>query len=205
MGLETFPQLKARIAACGYRLIKVAYRGYDAGRALQDMHNNAIEKRTGLQLEQEAEEQKQGLEDMRQLRVSQRVVKEQENERQLAEHVEALKRKQVEDDVERGRLRFRASVEQEDEAHRAVLARSAEAAAAEADTARIALAIEVERKRGLDELRLAELQALHEKTGIDITKYVVAQYERVDRKIEFVSSSPALPAPGAKVHLHSKL
>merc|ERR550537_1359196 len=79
--LATFPQLAARMQACGYDLIKVAYRGYGASKALQDMHNSAIEKRTGLKLERETEEQKQGLEDMKQQRENQRKVKEQEHER----------------------------------------------------------------------------------------------------------------------------
>lgn len=50
-------QLKERGKLIGYEVDKVVFRGYLANTALQDMHNNAIETRTKLVLEQETEVQ----------------------------------------------------------------------------------------------------------------------------------------------------
>merc|ERR1712178_396435 len=66
--LQTFPQMTTRIVACGYKPIKVAYRGYNASAQLQQMHDHAIEKRTQLILDQDTELQRQELEDLKQER-----------------------------------------------------------------------------------------------------------------------------------------
>jgi len=60
--LETYRQLTGRAAQCGYRINKVVYRGYDAPKSLQLMHDQAIESRTRLQLERATEQQAQDLE-----------------------------------------------------------------------------------------------------------------------------------------------
>jgi ribosomal protein L9 len=61
--LDTYPQLVSRSESIGYSISKVVFRGYLATDALQSMHNNAIERRTQLILEQETEEQSQKLAD----------------------------------------------------------------------------------------------------------------------------------------------
>ncbi|CAF0789104.1 unnamed protein product [Adineta ricciae] len=63
--LETYPQLLARAETVGYRINKVVFRGYQATEKLQLMNDNAIEKRTKLRLEDEAERQLQILEDLK--------------------------------------------------------------------------------------------------------------------------------------------
>ena len=63
--LATYPNLAARAQAIGYRIHKVVYRGYEANPRLQAMHNQAIERRTGLQLEAETEAQAQELADLK--------------------------------------------------------------------------------------------------------------------------------------------
>jgi hypothetical protein len=60
--LETYRQLTARAAQCGYAIHKVVYRGYGATASLQQMHDQAIEARTRLQLERATEQQAQDLE-----------------------------------------------------------------------------------------------------------------------------------------------
>lgn len=60
--LETYKQLMNRASQCGYRINKVVYRGYGAPESLQQMHNQAIEARTRLQLERANEQQSQDLE-----------------------------------------------------------------------------------------------------------------------------------------------
>jgi hypothetical protein len=63
--LETYRQLVDRAGQCGYRINKVVYRGYGAPQRLQQMHDQAIEARTRLQLERATEHQSQELEDQR--------------------------------------------------------------------------------------------------------------------------------------------
>jgi len=63
--LETYRQLAGRAAQCGYRINKVVYRGYGAPERLQQMHDQAIEARTRLQLDRATEQQAQDLENFR--------------------------------------------------------------------------------------------------------------------------------------------
>ncbi len=63
--LETYRQLTGRAGQCGYRINKVVYRGYDAPKSLQLMHDQAIESRTKLQLERATEQQAQDLENFK--------------------------------------------------------------------------------------------------------------------------------------------
>ena len=60
--IETYRQLAVRASQCGYRINKVVYRGYGATERLQQMHDQAIEARTKLQLERATEQQAQDLE-----------------------------------------------------------------------------------------------------------------------------------------------
>ncbi len=60
--LETYKQLTNRATQCGYRINKVVYRGYGAADALQQMHDQAIQARTRLQLDRATEQQAQDLE-----------------------------------------------------------------------------------------------------------------------------------------------
>jgi hypothetical protein len=63
--LETYRQLVGRASQCGYRINKVVYRGYGAPERLQQMHDQAIEARTRLQLDRATEQQAQDLEGFR--------------------------------------------------------------------------------------------------------------------------------------------
>jgi hypothetical protein len=63
--IETYRQLAVRASQCGYRINKVVYRGYGAPDRLQQMHDQAIEARTKLQLERATEQQAQDLENFK--------------------------------------------------------------------------------------------------------------------------------------------
>jgi hypothetical protein len=63
--LATYRQLAARATQCGYHISNVVYRGYGAADSLQQMHNQAIEARTKLQLDRATEQQAQDLENYR--------------------------------------------------------------------------------------------------------------------------------------------
>ena len=60
--LATYRQLTHRASQCGYQINNVVYRGYGAPDSLQQMHDQAIEARTRLQLEKATEQQAQELE-----------------------------------------------------------------------------------------------------------------------------------------------
>jgi hypothetical protein len=59
----------------GYEVTKVVFRGYYASEKLQSMHDNAIQSRTQLRLQNETAEQQQGIEDLRLLKDAQRAQK----------------------------------------------------------------------------------------------------------------------------------
>jgi hypothetical protein len=90
--LETYKQLTARAAQCGYRINKVVYRGYGAPERLQAMHDQAIEARTRLQLERETERQSQEVENAKLESNLQRAAKRRSEESHEAEHNVALRR-----------------------------------------------------------------------------------------------------------------
>ena len=78
--LGSYRQLTVRAEQCGYRIGKVVYRGYGAPEALQEMHNQAIESRTRLQLERATEQQAQELEDFRLERQLERTKKQRDDD-----------------------------------------------------------------------------------------------------------------------------
>ena len=63
--IGTYQQLASRARQIGYHIHTVVYRGYGAASSLQQMHNQAIEARTKLQLDRATEQQAQELESYR--------------------------------------------------------------------------------------------------------------------------------------------
>jgi len=63
--LKNYHQLILRSKGIGYDIHKVVFRGYISSTALEQMHNNAIEVRTKLVLDQETEYRAQSLEDFK--------------------------------------------------------------------------------------------------------------------------------------------
>merc|ERR1719230_1713873 len=56
---SNFPILQSRMQQTGNSLLKVVYRGYGASAQLQEMHNQAISRRTKLRLEADAAREEQ--------------------------------------------------------------------------------------------------------------------------------------------------
>lgn len=112
--LESYPQLVTRSETVGYRINKVVFRGYQASDKLQLMNDNAIERRTKLRLEDEAERQQQSLEDMklekrlarsqkeRQMEMDQMLHKLELNKQ---EHTSRLQAKDAENELQRQHMR----------------------------------------------------------------------------------------------------
>ncbi len=162
--IATYRQLHERAAQCGYRIGKVVYRGYGASDSLQQMHDQAIEARTRLELEKATEAQAQDLEDDKLERTMARAAKERaEGERAQAASL-TLERDRVAAEIERARERARAGREDAGEAARAQR---------EIDAA----------KDRQVQAHLAALAGL----GVDLTRYLTQA--RADRLIEVRGAS----------------
>lgn len=183
--LESYPQLTQRAEKIGYRVSKVVYRGYYATDKLQAMHDGAIECRTRLHLEAETERQAQELADMKLACELERTAKRQQMEEAETRHQNHLRQLQ----------------------HEAEL-RQAEAAQKQALEARhreeeMALAFQREQNA----LALSQEKATHEEQAkffgrmrelqVDLTRYLVAQYQNPDRLIR-IDQGQGTP----QLHLH---
>jgi hypothetical protein len=157
--LDTYRQLAVRAAQCGYRINKVVYRGYGAPASLQQMHDQAIEARTRLQLERSTEQQAQDLEsyklDCQIARAGKRRI---EQTTELEHDLEAARRRQ------QSELRHREAARVMDREQR-----------------RLEAEVQLEaRRRGDVELR--EHAAALRELGVDLTAYLTQA--RADRVIE---------------------
>jgi len=158
--LETYPQLLKRAERMGYRIGKVAYRGFDASASLQAMHDEAIETRTKLRLEAEAEEQAQDLADLKLQREHTRSAETRAETRRTVEHEGEMLRLENESRLARERV----EAEQEHELRRALHE------------------IELEHEAATNHERLAFLERARA-LEVDLTRYLVAQYQNPDRLI----------------------
>jgi len=59
--MSAYSQLMTRSKLIGYHISKVVYRGYEASSALQTTHDKAVQTRTYIRLNKEAEEKEGGL------------------------------------------------------------------------------------------------------------------------------------------------
>ncbi len=173
--LETYPNLTLRAQRIGYQINKVVYRGYTAGRTLQAMHDGAIEARTQLKLAAETEDQAQTLADLKLTREAARAQQRQAMETQRAEHSVRLRRLKHEEQLRR------------QEAERQ----------ADANSTRRAHEIELEFQRATDDQRAGFLTTMRD-MQVDLTRYLVAQYQNPDRLIRISGDHPA------QFHLHEE-
>jgi len=171
--LAAYPNLTRRAERIGYRINKVVYRGYTAGNTLQAMHDGAIETRTQLKLEAETEDQAQELADLKLAREAVRAEQQREMERATTEHSVRLQH------LEHDEQMRRQTAEQE----------------ARAEATRQANAIELEHQKATDEEKTRYLATMRE-MQIDLTRYLVAQYQNPDRLIRISGDN------GAQLHLH---
>jgi len=193
--LETFPQLCERMKACGYKLIKVAYRGSVATAQLQSMHDNAIEKRTQLILDQDTELQRQQLQDLKQEREHARKQTEMEMQTSELEHKEQLTRMALDERLKREAIENEHARNLKQSEHEHLLKQQAELAAAERAKAEKQQARELE-----------FLTSLCDKAGLDVTQLLVARARAtrvVDRTIEIASGDHDKKNP--KLNLVAKL
>ena len=72
--LQYYPQLNQLSKRIGYETTKVVFRGYHTSTQLQRLHDRAVERRTNLKVQMEAEQQSQDLTDSKLLNEQQRSV-----------------------------------------------------------------------------------------------------------------------------------
>jgi hypothetical protein len=169
--LETYRQLTSRAAQCGYRINKVVYRGYGAPQALQQMHDQAIEARTKLQLERATEQQAQDLEDYK---LSSQIAR--SSKRRGEQSAE------VEHDLEMARRRHEADVRQRENLY----VQNREQRRLEAEQAIVLR----QRQDGQQREHLGALREL----GVDLTAFLTQA--RADKVIELRGTTQ-----GTHVHL----
>ncbi|MDP3683617.1 MAG: hypothetical protein Q8S01_06750, partial [Ignavibacteria bacterium] len=146
-------------------------RGHFATDKLQQMHENAIEEQTRLKLQRQAEETQQSLQDYvlikemeRDKLLQQKEIKGLEHEQQLAE-AEHTQRLMLERKTHEEKLQF-----QKDE-----------------------IQSELEKIRAMNEQQLAFLESL-KSMNVDMTSYLVSQFQRPDHVYEFVNKSSSTSA-----------
>jgi len=184
--LATYPNLTTRAKRIGYQINKVVYRGYTAGSTLQAMHDGAIETRTRLKLEAETEDQAQELADLQLEREAARSEQRQAMETQQTEHSvklqrlkhdEELRRQEAEVNAETDATRLSYDVENENQ--------------------REAYRIEREHQQATDEERTRYLATIRD-MQVDLTRYLVAQYQNPDRLIRISGDNDT------QFHLHEE-
>ncbi|MAE66673.1 MAG: hypothetical protein CMJ18_20585 [Phycisphaeraceae bacterium] len=174
--LDSYGNLSARAERVGYRINKVVYRGYEANPKLQAMHDDAIEARTGLQLQAETERQAQELADLKLTREADRSRQQRAIEREQTEHEQQLKQ-----------LNHRETLRQQVEEHDQAVTFKRELDG-----------MELEHQKAMNAEQAAYLKSMQD-MQVDLTRYLVAQYQHPDRLIRIDGGS----ADPARLHLHS--
>jgi hypothetical protein len=157
--LATYRQLTSRAAQCGYRINKVVYRGYGAPDRLQQMHDQAIEARTKLQLERATEQQAQELENYKLESQMLRAGKRRHEQTAEVAHQLELDRQKQEAELRAGEAQATFQREQE----------------------RLDGQLSAERRIRQDQHLREHLGELH-RLGVDLTAYLTQ--DRADRVIE---------------------
>eukprot|EP00927_Polykrikos_kofoidii_P004058 TRINITY_DN11610_c0_g1_i1.p1 TRINITY_DN11610_c0_g1~~TRINITY_DN11610_c0_g1_i1.p1 ORF type:complete len:512 (-),score=61.81 TRINITY_DN11610_c0_g1_i1:364-1800(-) len=124
--IESYPNLVSRATGAGYKITGVVFRGYLASEQLQEMHDQAIQKRTKLVLEKESQVQEHDLKDFKLKRDSeraerladfglQRARQRQELQKEQTRHKEAIVDLRARSELERDRVKQQHRLLAEDE------------------------------------------------------------------------------------------
>ncbi len=182
--LETYPYLTVRAQRIGYQINKVVYRGYTAGSTLQSMHDGAIETRTRLKLEAETEDQAQELADLKLVR-----------EAALSDQRQEMETRQTEDAVQLKRLEHDEQLRREEAERNAEIVATRSGNEVEHEHHRETCRIKREHQRAAAEEQSRHLATMRE-MQVDLTRYLVAQYQNPDRLIRISGDNDA------QLHLH---
>lgn len=173
--LETYHQLTSRSEKIGYQINKVVYRGYTANNRLQEMHNNAIEARTKLKLETETETQAQQLADYKLTMEFERSVKKREMEENEVEHRNKMSKIVHDETMRQAQIHNQLKLQDE--------------------KAKNDLALENKIKYNQAEKEILEAM---KNMNVDLTKYLVSKYQKIDNLVKIDSESDYKP----NLHIH---
>ncbi|HZN69044.1 MAG TPA: hypothetical protein VFB66_27435 [Tepidisphaeraceae bacterium] len=188
--LATYKALSGRAERIGYRITKVVYRGYHASNKLQSMHDNAIEARTRLRLEAETEAQAQELADLKLRREAERAEERRKMEESDLHHKNRLHRLTHEEQLRQRQVEHQeASRQRQLDRERRLEGR------------RLADEVELKRLAERNRERLAFLQSMHD-MQVDLTRYLVAQYQHPDRVIRIDGVGATSNGEDARPQLH---
>lgn len=173
--MVTYSQLSKRAELIGYRVTKIVYRGYEANSALQAMHDDAIESRTRLKLGAETERQAQDLADLKQTREAERETERREQEAATVKHRNGLAAAERQAELRLERLAEEQQLE----------------------LSQLANGQELQQRQAKDAQRLQFLDGAAA-LKIDLTRYLVAQYQHPDRVIRIEGDTQP------QFHLHDQ-
>lgn len=187
--LSTYPSLTARAALTGFELSKVVFRGYVSSQRLQEMHDEAINKRTELTLQKETQEQQQDLLDFKLQRDSQRAERLADFKLQRAKERQTMQLDRQRNNELLLDLESRARLERELHAHRQALEVNAE------------VHDQTLRHRAADDGRNAEHYAALHGLGVDLSRYLPVVARGAPHQVIEIDGGSA---PGrAQLHVHS--
>merc|ERR1719310_2442525 len=187
--LSSFSQLVTRADQIGYRVTKVVFRGFQAGDKLQAMHDNAIQQRTRLRLQEETTTQEQRVADMTLDAERRRATKEAELQAERTRQqmdIDLMKQKAT---FEKDRMSLEQTLETNRQKNEAFMAELREKN--DAEIAHEAKKLDLEKARNEEQLRMMrEMKAL----GVDLTQVLVSQQEQPSSVIKFASDDGAKKA-----------
>jgi hypothetical protein len=172
--LATYGQIVQRAERIGYAINKVVYRGYHASDRLQEMHDHAIEARTQLHLEAETQRQAQELADMKLRCEAQRAIEQRTMEQANVEHQNRLAEMKHDETMRQRGVELEAELD--------------------AQRRHTELTVEEHHSANAEQLNLwQQMRAMQ----VDLTRYLVAQYQNPDRLIRIAGE-----AGNPQLHLH---
>jgi len=199
--LNTFSQIMIRSQAIGYTISKIVFRGYIASKALEAMHNSAIEARTKLVLDHEVEFQKQQIKDFQQQKEKERMedkLKMDQDEIKMKLAIEAMK---LEQDLKNKELEIKAELKFEhlkknEDRHQLKKQSELELELAESNKA-----FEIKKLKEINDEEIRKYLSLKE-MGVNLTDYLIAKEKGSPSKwIQFDSNKDS----NSQVHFIDKI
>lgn len=198
--INAYSNLTKRASHIGYKINNVLYRGYEANPKLQLMHDNAIEKRTALQLEAETELQVQELADLKLERDVARAKQQCEMQRQQSEHEQAMKQLTHEQALKQASSEHQQAMKFKVEKEQSELQYMKEHNAIEQQQIEACNALEVKHLKDKNSQHATYLKSINE-LNVDLTQYLIAQYQHPDRLIRIDSGSDST---NTQLHMHEQ-
>jgi len=190
--VDPYSNLLARADAIGFKVSKVVFRGYITSIQLQEMHDDAINKRTDLVLQKETQEQEQDLKDFKLDRDSQRAERLADFKLKRAQERQAVEKEKVEHDEQIQGLVSKSKLQRELQVHQQALGREDN------------LHAQRLRHQSEDHARLEHHYSAIRQLDVDLSRYLVAVSRGAPHRVIEVDSGKSCVSPAAHLHVHSE-